>query len=313
MSSTAIEWTDKVWNPTVGCTRVSEGCRNCYAFALHDMRHAAHREGKKVPEQYAKPFKELQLMPDRLDAPLHWRQPCRVFVNSMSDLFHEDVPDSFIDGVFAAMGACEDAQRGHIFQLLTKRAARMLEYMRSRGHKAWNSRRLGTEAYPPRNVWLGVSVERQQEADTRISLLLQTPAAVRFLSCEPLLGPVQFPLPCRGSVFWSGLHWVIVGGESGPNARPMHPDWARSIRDQCQAAGVPFFFKQWGEWAPQGSPHDQRHGALSLDGGYQDLPKLPRGIGRHHDHRFATVYCVGKKAAGRLLDGREWSEFPEAR
>jgi protein gp37 len=283
--STAIEWTDETWNPVVGCSRVSAGCRNCYAFQLHDMRHRAKLAGKDLPDQYAQPFTTIQALADRLDTPLRWRRPRRVFVNSVSDLFHEDVPFDFILAVWGVMAATP-----HTYQILTKRAHRMLaffewakEAMRARGLDEWEK---GMEIQP--NVWLGVSVEDQRAADERIPLLLRTPAAVRFLSCEPLLGPVDLGRwlicePCddgRPVTMGTILHcqnprldWVIVGGESGPGARPMHPDWARSLRDQCQAAGVPFFFKQWGEWDFEG-------------------------------------YRIGKKYAGRLLDGREWNEFP---
>ena len=311
---TAIEWTDTVWNPVTGCNKVSEGCRNCYAFTLHDVRHKAFTEGKKLPRQYAKPFSEIQLFPGRLLEPLRWKKPRRVFVNSMSDLFHENVPFEFIEKVFAIM---EEAY-WHTFQVLTKRPERMLEFM------TWYLNRCSDEGVgyrheSPKNVWLGVSVENQRAADERIPLLLQTPAAVRFLSCEPLLGPLDLrewlhvhnrmcyddPGPGHGSPFLvcdevNRIDWIIVGGESGPNARPMHPDWVRSLRDQCQAACVPFFFKQHGEWIefqeatnPGRVPHSTLVKAAF--------------------HRFedgTEMLRVGNKHAGRLLDGREWNEIP---
>jgi protein gp37 len=263
VADTAIQWTDKTWNPTTGCTRVSPGCKNCYAFALHDMRHAAHKAGKAVPKQYAKPFTELQMFDDRLTDPLSWRKPCRVFVNSMSDLFHKNVPDEFIDHVFAVMALA----RRHTFQVLTKRSDRMRDYLTSRAKSAqfWKdaARSLGWSLefegislvpFPLPNVWLGVSVEDQTRADERIPLMLQTPAAVRFLSCEPLLGPLEFSDVTKrsdavqqlGKKALTGIHWLIVGGESGPGARTLNPSWVKDIVNQCRAAGVACFVKQLG-------------------------------------------------------------------
>ncbi len=347
--ATAIEWTDTVWNPVTGCSKVSEDCRNCYAFALHDMRHKAYQEGKKLPQQYAKPFNEIQLFSDRLEQPLKWRKPRRIFVNSMADLFHDDVPFDFIDQVFAVMALCQQ----HTFQILTKRPKRMLEYFavnETRWYKladiapymeqwGWISPEDAANIAPPGstlpkwprwplpNVWLGTSVENQKAADERIPLLLQTPAAVRFLSCEPLLGPVDldsipgmdgiretvldpecwgdcdcnnmfgYDLGCRRNGgdgrLTRRIDWVICGGESGPNARPMHPDWVESLRDQCQSAGVPFFFKQWGEWAP-----------------FNQMDKLPGHETNAVKMGNVTCWRVGKQRAGRLLDGVEWNEFP---
>ncbi|MED1802084.1 phage Gp37/Gp68 family protein [Brevibacillus porteri] len=300
---TAIEWTDTVWNPVTGCSKVSEGCRNCYAFALHDMRHKAFQEGKKLPQQYAKPFSKIQLFPDRLVQPMKWKKSKRVFVNSMADLFHNDVPDDFIWNVFDIMAKSPQ----HTFQVLTKRPDRMMEMLSGR---YW--RDLGTSARPyfariikgeqregdmpflP-NVWLGTSVENQKAADERVQYLLETPAAVRFLSCEPLLGQVdleftvQFEHPDNegyGVQAIKGIDWIIVGGESGPNARPMHSDWVESLRDQCEEYGVPFFFKQWGEWVP-----------------FNQMDTFP-------GHETRTVK-IGKQRAGRLLDGQEWNQFPD--
>jgi protein gp37 len=264
-----IEWTDRTWNPVVGCTKVSAGCKHCYAKTLHDQRHKAHNDGKAVPAQYAQPFETVQLMPDRLRDPLSWRKPQRVFVNSVSDLFHEDVPDEFLDRVFAVMALSPS----HTFQVLTKRAERMRAYL---GDMRPGSKRViairqatapflslagyPTEAitFPLPNVWLGVSVEDQRAADERIPALLSTPAAVRFLSCEPLLGPVNLDnalLPSLGELRgllrpeWKAapkVDWVIVGGESGAGARPMELEWARSLVRQCQAAGLSVFVKQLG-------------------------------------------------------------------
>jgi protein gp37 len=213
-AKTTIEWTDRTWNPVTGCTKISPGCAHCYAERITERFHGAGS------------FEKVVLHPDRLEEPLSWRAPQRVFVNSMSDLFHDDVPGDFIDHVWTVMREAPQ----HTFQILTKRAERMLKLMRH---------------YPPlSNVWLGVSVENQHFADERIELLMQTPAAVKFISAEPLLGHIF--LQNHFLLGIDGLDWVICGGESGPGARPMDSDWVRSLRDQCTAAGVPFFFKQWG-------------------------------------------------------------------
>lgn len=215
MASTTIEWTDATWNPVTGCQKVSPGCENCYAerFAERFRGVAGH--------PYEQGF-DLKLWPSRLELPLQWKKPKQIFVNSMSDLFHRDVPPEFVSQVFETMERAD----WHIFQVLTKRPHRMRQLCRD-----------VIEREVP-NVWLGVSVEN---ADTkwRIDILRETRAAVRFLSVEPLIGDV-------GQLDLEGIHWVIVGGESGPRSRPMRIDWARSVRDQCVAQGVPFFFKQWG-------------------------------------------------------------------
>ena len=221
-ATSKIEWTDATWNPVTGCTKVSPGCDHCYAETFAER-------WRGIPgHPYEQGF-ELKLWPDRLALPGRWAKPRRVFVNSMSDLFHVDVPREYIAEVFDVM--LTNSQ--HTYQVLTKRAERMERVVR------WYAG-LG-DAYSGRagrSVWLGVSVESPTYY-SRIRHLQRTPAAVRFLSCEPLLAPLpDLPL--------DGIHWVIVGGESGPGSRPMHPDWVRDIRDQCQRAGVAFFFKQWG-------------------------------------------------------------------
>ncbi len=278
----AIEWTEATWNPLVGCDRISPGCAHCYAKAQHDRRHKAFLAGKQMPIQYAKPFEVVQLRPDRLEQPLRWRKARRIFVNSLSDLFHPDVPDAFIDRVFAVMALCPQ----HTFQVLTKRADRMRAYFGVDRYELiervetqlWEMHTDDTTnavgSWPLPNVWLGGSVENQHFADERIPLLLQTPAAVRFISAEPLLGPVDLtsipvamwrhhPSGTReqvrvnalrsveyfvdeGSIEWPALDWVIVGGESGPGARPFDLGWARSIIAECRAAGVAVFMKQIG-------------------------------------------------------------------
>ncbi|MBX6396585.1 MAG: phage Gp37/Gp68 family protein, partial [Alicyclobacillaceae bacterium] len=266
---------DMTWNPVRGCSKVSEGCRNCYAM------HQAHRfsgEGKpydgltRTTSHGPEWTGNVKLIHDVLPQPLKWKKPRRVFVNSMSDLFHEALPDEFIDRVFAVMALAE----WHTFQILTKRPKRMHEYMKTGSrweyvlHAANQIRPTpNLSDWPLPNVWLGVSVENQKAADERIPFLLQTPAAVRFLSCEPLLGPVDLsefkPFGCKPREAIGcpepAIDWVIIGGESGPRARPMYPEWARSLRDQCQESGVPVFVKQLGSaWAKQTGAKDAKGG-----------------------------------------------------
>lgn len=356
-----IEWTEKTWNPTVGCSHVSPGCDHCYAARMarrHDRPGNAY-EGTTDPNSVEGWSGKVNLLPERLEEPLRWRKPAIVFVDSMSDLFHAQIPREFIAQVFAIMALTPQ----HTYQILTKRPGRMRSMLRGedirlrvRAEQArlkWASPRepVRTSSWPLPNVWLGVSVENQAVADRRVPLLLDTPAAIRFVSAEPLLGPIdlrdalgltwercdacgrRYP-----DVYWAddaqwaqvvgdtfaGLRcpqcfkaeakaeglvpkietlnpplarvdWVIAGGESGPGARPMHPDWARALRDQCVDAGVPFFMKQWGEWRA-GLPSD-------------DVWET------HVEHEWpdgeVSSWRVGKKAAGRRLDGRAWDEMPE--
>lgn len=315
---TGIEWTDATWNPVTGCTKVSAGCDHCYAETIA-RRFAG---GPAYPNGF-----DVTLRAHKLDQPLRWTRPRRVFVNSMSDLFHQDIPESFILGVFGVMAQAEQ----HTFQVLTKRHARMRALLtRWADEVPWL-------AEPLPNVWLGVSVETQQWADIRIPALLDTPAAVRFISAEPLLGPIKlgafvdesiarrdgghdglcdganggcFVPWCRCSCHhreYPTLDWVIVGGESGPGARPMHPAWARTLRDQCSAAGVPFLFKQWGEWTPTGRlgmPYPT-HWVSARDGRV-----LTEDAALADGGSFVGMYRVGKKAAGRELDRRNHDEYP---
>lgn len=285
---TGIEWSDATWNPVTGCDRVSPGCAHCYALTLAKrLKAMGHPAYQQDGGPASGPGFAVQLHPDRLEAPLHWRQPRRVFVNSMSDLFHEDVPGAFIEEVFARMAVTPQ----HMYQILTKRPARMLEWFTTGyrdGMVAGAAQQAGyrhllprvplSEFWPLPNVWLGVSVENQRMADERIPLLLQTPAAVRFLSCEPLLSRVDLArflpapdtdgdcarcgLPWQPDRDWevrhecspgfgeAGIDWVIVGGESGPVTRPFDPDWARLIRDDCAQSETPFFMKQLGGARP---------------------------------------------------------------
>ncbi len=240
----SIEWTEATWNPVTGCVKVSPGCDHCYAETF------AERFRGVPGHPYEQGF-DLKLWPERLDVPRRWRRPRVVFVNSMSDLFQNGVPESFVAQVWQTM---RDTPQ-HTYQVLTKRPAVMAAMLR----------RICPEPLP--NVWLGVSVEDQPRAQLRIPKLLETPAAVRFLSCEPLLDAVNL------EPWLKQLDWIIVGGESGNGARPMQADWVLDLRDQCNAAAVAFFFKQWGAWTP-----DQRR--------------------------------VGKHAAGRELEGRTWDQMP---
>lgn len=212
-ASTAIEWTDKTWNPTTGCNKVSPGCKFCYAEVV------ANRFTNHFPQGF-----DFTLHPARLEQPLRWRKPSRIFVNSMSDLFHEEMPFDYLQKIFEVMQGASQ----HTFQILTKRHKRMVE--------------LAPNLTWPDNVWLGVSVETQRYVE-RVDHLREVPAKVRFLSCEPLLGPLDLNL--------NGIHWVIVGGESGPKHRPVEKAWIEGIRVQCHDANVPFFFKQWGGVTPK--------------------------------------------------------------
>lgn len=330
--ASTIEWTDATWNPIVGCSIVSPGCTNCYAmqmaYRIEAMSGAAgtktHYRGTttKVNRRGVWTGKVALASDKILTQPLRWRTPKRIFVNSMGDLFHESIPDEWIDRVFAVMALCPQ----HTFQVLTKRSERMRDYF-DVGFSAMDTpkRAMHVEdqfvkltagqwgppdlpVWPLTNVWLGVSAERQQEADERIPHLLDTPAGVRFLSAEPLLGRIDLhevipdPLAWTFAHGFNGLDWVIVGGESGSKARPMHPQWARDLRDQCQQAGVPFFFKQWGEYAPQFDECGGQHRAARVG--------MATHFFRRTEHFGTSVVRVGKKAAGRLLDGRTWDEFP---
>jgi protein gp37 len=333
---TRIEWTDRSWNPLRGCSRISEGCRNCYA-----ERQAARYSQRGGPfEGFAVRTPDgprwtgrVELVPHKLDEPLALAAPSRIFVNSMSDLFHEAVPFDVIDQIFAVMALCPD----HTFQVLTKRAERMRDYMRDRqtneailagmitltygraGRRVCErfskAIKHGHKPFPPSNVWLGVSVEDQAAADVRIPALLETPAALRWLSVEPLLGSIECSdvtgrrdaVSQLGRRSLSGIHWIVAGGESGPAARPCDPRWIRSLRDQATAAGVPFFFKQWGAWLPGTRGAD---GLLEFEFAVADMAGIPSDPPIHEFGDNVVAALVGKHAAGRSLDGRAWSEYP---
>ncbi len=298
---------------------------------------------------------KIMLPENMLDQPLRWKKPRKIFVNSMSDLFHVDVPDAYIDKVFAVMALCY----WHTFQVLTKRPERMRDYLANAGrakaidmemHQISNTRFVnyigfGWLQLPLPNVWLGVSVENQATADERIPALLGTPAAIRWLSMEPLLGPVDLTRihhttgygasPCEGcgnDVYINALdgetycragcdgpifpriNWAVVGGESGKGARPKHPAWDRSLRDQCVAAGIPFFLKQNGEWHSSADHDPSSHDdhvqtcAIHINGTIEYRPAEAFALSRTEG--WAHMCRIGKKSAGRLLDGREWSEYP---
>ncbi len=311
MGDTSIEWTrnsdgskGKSWNPIAAyfngkrgwmCSKPSTGCKHCYSERLNQrlgngLRYTAENAAKV----------EWRLV--NLDEPGKWRKPQKCFVESMGDLFHELIPDEMIGWIWSKM--LEFPQ--HTFQVLTKRPGRMRELVTRFTEEA---ERKGLRSAD--HIWLGTSVENQEQADKRIPELLKIPAAVHFLSCEPLLSDVKLPYEAIGRCYgcqscqFQGFHqitspkiqWVIVGGESGPNARPMHPDWVRNLRGQCQAAGVPFFFKQWGEWEEE--MFSDEHAAIPDS----------RTFAFESD---VTMVRTGKKAAGRILDGRTWDEFPEA-
>lgn len=363
---TAIEWTDATWNPIRGCSRVSEGCRHCYAEQVAARFSGPGQPYEDLAEFVTRPdgsrearwTGRLRFAPD-MDQPLRWRRPRRIFANSMSDLFHEEMTREEVAGVYSIAVAGHQLH-GHIIQILTKRAARMREMLRDQafwdqvnneagqyvmdGTDPLNRRSDDARATmrdygpedPPPGVWLGVSAENQETANERIPHLLCTPAAVRFCSAEPLLGPIDFRAICymdedaemridslagdawvdnslSGSAYdtCEKLDWIIVGGESGLAARPMHPSWARSIREQCAEASTAFFFKQWGEWGPS-TPET----SVDPNAGWFPLRGQLGGIAKKHElypeSGAAYVERLGKKRAGRLLDGIEHNAFPEA-
>lgn len=367
---TKIEWTDATWNPITGCSVVSPGCTNCYAMRLagtrlqhHPSRAGLTRETKAGPVWNG----TVRFNQEWLTQPLRWKRPRTVFVCAHGDIFHEDVPDAWIDQIFAVMALSPH----HTFQVLTKRAARMRAYLSHHRWHLWAAAGraidpilwqnlptiMGGDCTPVPNVWLGVSAEDQERADERVPELLATPAAIRFVSAEPLLGPISFVSTLGGTLWMGGqrgcdgthqhggragetihgilhkrdprilhhhhddrcrrgLDWIIVGGEAGRGARPMHPDWARQIRDQCASAGTAFFFKQHGDWS---AFYDRDHDdpdwrcCPRVDGqmgrGAERYHNLAGGMG-FHGERVLAMRNVGKKKAGRLLDGVEHNAMP---
>lgn len=361
----SIEWTDATWNPVRGCTRVSEGCRHCYAekVAARFSGPGQAYEGlaKMLDGGEARWTGVLRLVEKALSQPLRWRAPRRIFVNSMSDLFHENLSDADIDKVFAVMALAHQ----HTMQVLTKRAKRARRYLSDpttprriaricidmmlagqvKPDAEWPVVSIGDidmpddvtmKAWPLANVWIGVSVEDQETADERVPHLLDTPAVVRFLSCEPLLGPLDlnrihetfddgrahsWESCLNGRRFdpWSDgmrsgypkIDWVIVGGESGRGfVRALHPKWVRDIRDQCVTAGTAFFFKQWGEYRPC-APDEV---TTPRSGWTPYLGKAGRLMAReelYEQNGAAHVERLGKALAGRMLDGQTWDQFPK--
>jgi len=346
----------------VGCSKISPGCEHCYAERM------ACRLAAMGQQQYAAVTSDghwngrTTLVEHMLDQPLRWRKTRTIFVNSMGDTFHPSVPDEWIDKLFGVMHACEytgnthgDAWPWHTFQVLTKRPERMRDYLSQDRREKWADwavhfgggsnpdmlhDQIRFRKKPHSRIWLGTTCEDQDRANERISHLLATPAAVRFVSLEPMLGPIEFDWcqecgshglgrhgsgepdtdgcerECGPSCLMPPLDWVICGGESGPGARPMHPEWARSVRDQCIAAGVPYFFKQWGAWQ-DGSSRSGKNEIALLDGRHGETPEAlgfaPVDAIGWGALRPTMMSRVGKHRAGRELDGRTWDEMPEIR
>lgn len=352
---THIEWTDATWNPITGCSVVSPGCTNCYAMRLAGTRlkHHESRAGLTTDTRAGPVWTgEVRFNEQWLDQPLRWKKPRMIFVCAHGDLFHKSVPDAWIDKVFAVMALAPQ----HTFQIPTKRSARMREYLTAQSYRTpslpdticeqmagladCDIRIQGRIDYgwPLPNVWLGVSVEDQKRADERIPDLLATPAAVRWISAEPLLGPVSLVDQCNGHYFLNSLEglrwhdapdgvptfksvmppgnpklgdraarldWVVAGGESGNGARPMHPDWARSLRDQCATAGVAFHFKQWGNWWPR-DQWEHNPELILPDDDYIASGNAPGTC----EINGEVMHWLDKARAGRLLDGIEHNAFP---
>lgn len=287
MAQTKIQWTEATWNPITGCNKVSPGCKNCYAEIMHK------RLMKMSPEKYSQPFlKGAKLHDPSLEIPLHWKKSKMIFVNSMSDLFHKDVPFEFIKKVWDVMASTPQ----HTYQVLTKRVERALDFAE------WMHKKGNVVSH--KNIWMGASVE-SQEYVFRIEQLIEFPAQIRIISAEPLLGKLDIEqYLIGGSVTrYYNIHWVICGGESGWKARPMKVDRARDLRDQCQRAGVPFFFKQWGTYCRE----DQMKEEIFVN-------VCQKGIKTKHydfdgDNNF-HYYKIGEKLAGNILDGKIHNEYP---
>ncbi len=369
LTMSKIEWTGKTWNFLKGCNLVSKGCENCYAMRMawrlqNNPKMAKEYEGtaRKTAGGKIQWTGKVNIDKERMLLPLQVKKPTVWFVNSMSDLFHESVPFEIIDRAFAVMVTAMQ----HTFQILTKRPRRMLEYFNRENFQDYittaiaemaqendayyeefstGSSRVFEFGLPVDNIWLGVSIEDQKTANERLPLLLKVPSAVRFLSCEPLLGPIDFYKPSdvwpadinhpwRNGPILQGIHWVICGGESGPGARPMHPYWARSLRDQCQSVGISFFFKQWGEYLPfeisaqapfwRDCATNEEYDGHGMNFTNPETDQPGRFMGASWYDSMESIIMnvesggldcnylkVGKKKAGRLLDGQLYDQFPK--
>ncbi|MCH4893969.1 DUF5131 family protein [Sphingomonas sp. SFZ2018-12] len=334
---TKIEWTDATVNAVNGCSVLSPGCTNCYAMRSGGRNLPHHpATGLTQPSKAGHVWTgEVRLNETQMLQPLKWRKPRRIFWNAHGDLFHENVPDEWIDRVFAVCALTPH----HTHQILTKRSDRMRRYITDRARMDWLNAEIeqiglvanlptncvcrcdrddGDIKWPLANVWLGVSVEDQQRANERIPDLLATPAAVRWISAEPLLGPIdlgvlQSGLPVNAWLTWlDGLDWVVVGGESGPGARPMLPDWARALRDQCAAVGVPFFFKQWGSCLPGNMDGEDENGrpAYEIEEEHCEVDYDDLGRGKLIQAHGREFICFGHKHTGRRLDGVRHDGYP---
>lgn len=349
---THIEWTDATWNVVTGCAIVSPGCTNCYAMKLAGTRLRDHpsRNGLTTDSKAGPVWNgQVRFNTGWLTQPLRWTKPRKVFVCAHGDLFHEGVTDDQLDQIFAVMALAPQ----HVFQVLTKRPERMRDYLLAftakrlskalrafiqAGEKATQADRFIPLPLP--NVWMGVSAEDQTRANERIPVLLETPAAIRWVSAEPLIGPLDLTAIDDGfsdprnvlrsfsaqqqaaqytesidlCIDTPGLDWVVVGGESGAGSRPMHPDWARDLRDQCADAGVPFLFKQWGDWTPGENAQNTVGRTVETADWFNDAWDYQTltpasGEGMHIDDE-PTLYRAGKRAAGRLLDGHLHDGYP---
>lgn len=329
--TTKIEWLQRQgtigesWSPVTGCSPISEGCRNCWAERM-SHRLAGRCGYPDAPHQF-----DVTLHPDRLEQPLRWREPRTIFMPSMGDLFHRDVPSDYVDRVISTI----TRSPRHTYICLTKRASAMAAYFNGLRERIWvvgEWIQLGVDwsptrvsirgMWPIKNLWLGVSAENQETAEERIEFLLDTPAHLRFVSAEPMLGPLElgpYLHKCEGcgagrdhhlcgdcpgtDLYGEALDWVICGGESGPGARPMNPEWAQGLRDQCEEADVPFFFKQWGAWFPRSQWEHNPDLILPDDNDCWDGEGTRMWPGD-------MSHAVGKKRAGRILDGLEWNQWP---
>ena len=337
MNKTKIEWCDMSWNPVTGCSKVSSGCKYCYAESMSRrfwnekvIVGMGENAGDNHPVTRRRLFTDVIFHPDKLEQPLLVKKPKKIFVNSMSDLFHEKVDFNHILEVFKIIHLC----KWHTFIILTKRPERMLDFFE------WMQETIETQGLEMladfqihhgfENVWLGTSIEDQKTAQDRVPALLKTPAKVHFVSCEPLLGMIdlcEIRMPdnrmlgnmLSNDFYNTKIDWVICGGESGMNARPMHPFWVTQIHKDCKCANVPFFFKGWGEWIPAHTDDFYNRkfekidnwGTLIVSGNFYEKATITSGHQFSPDEEYATtVFKVGKKAAGNRLEGTEWIQFP---